>query len=75
MVLLRKKGKRRKKKKKTESQPIIVCTKLKIVINRACLKKNKKQLLPFFLYKREFMTKNLAVRNVICVYISEYGTN
>lgn len=51
----------------------LLCVQFKIVINRACLK--EKTTVAFFLYKREFMTKNLAVRNVICVYISEYGTN
>lgn len=39
MVLLKKK----KGKKNGENQPIIVCTELKIVINRACLKKFKKK--------------------------------
>lgn len=72
MVLLKIK---KKKKNQGENQPIIVCTELKIVINRACLKTTKNNCCLFFLYKREFMTKNLAVKNVICVYISEYGTN
>lgn len=31
------------KKKKIENQPIIVCTELKIVINRACFKKKTKK--------------------------------
>lgn len=65
----------KKEKKNGENQLVLVCTELKIVINRACLKKKKNNCCLFFLYKREFMTKNLAVRNVIRVYISEYGTN
>lgn len=42
MVLLK------KKEKKRENQPIIVCTELKIVINRACLKENKQKAVAFF---------------------------
>lgn len=38
----------KKKKKKRENQPIIVCTELKIVINRACLKENKQKAVAFF---------------------------
>ena len=45
MVLFKKK--KRIKKKNGENQPIILCTELKIVINRACFK--NKQLLPFFI--------------------------
>lgn len=44
MVLLKKK----KKKRKKENQPIIVCTELKIVCNRACLKENKQKAVAFF---------------------------
>ena len=40
MVLLKKK-KKRIKKKNGENQPIILCTELKIVINRACFKNKK----------------------------------
>lgn len=36
------------KKRKKENQPIIVCTELKIVINRACLKENKQKAVAFF---------------------------
>lgn len=39
MVLFKKKKRKKEKKANGENQPIIVCTELKIVINRACLKK------------------------------------
>lgn len=65
-----------KKKEKKRRKPANHCVyRVKIVINRACLKKKKSNCCLFSCIKENLWQKNLAVRNVIRVYISEYGTN
>lgn len=53
------------KKGKINKTSQSLCVQLKIVINRACL---KKQLLPFFLYKREFIKQFSHEECDMCLY-------